>query len=40
MYAFFHILSEFSLFNKDSSLTIKSMKNLSTEMNYTGLITP
>ena len=31
---------EFSWFNNNNSATIKDRKNLSTKMNYTGLITP
>ena len=31
---------EFSWFYRNSSSTIEDMKNLSTKMNYTGLITP
>ena len=31
---------EFSWLNNNNSATIKDMKNLSTKMNYTGLITP
>ena len=32
--------SEFSWFNKNNSSANEGMKNLSTTMNYTGLITP
>ena len=32
--------NEFSLFNNNNPATIKDMKNLSTKVNYTGLITP
>ena len=32
--------TNFSWFNKNNSSTIKDMKNLSTRMNYTGLIIP
>ena len=31
---------EFSQFNKNNSSTIEDIKNVCTEMNYTGLITP
>ena len=31
---------EFSFFNSNNSATINDMNNLSTKMNYTGLITP
>ena len=34
------MIYEFSWFNNNNSVAIRDMKNLSTKMNYTGLITP